>query len=53
MQAKVGLTLLLRNFRFKLNSGTKMPIKLDPKNFLSSAEGDLLIDIEKINRSDL
>ncbi|KAI4460036.1 cytochrome p450 [Holotrichia oblita] len=48
MQAKVGLSSLIRNFKFKLNPRTEYPVQLDPKNFLTSALGGLWIDVEKI-----
>ncbi|KRT80272.1 cytochrome P450 [Oryctes borbonicus] len=49
MQAKVGLASLIANFKFKLNPQTETPVKMDPKNFLTSALGGLWLDIEKIN----
>ncbi|KAI4460042.1 cytochrome p450 [Holotrichia oblita] len=35
MQVKVGLALLITNFKFKLNPRTVLPIRLDPKNFMT------------------
>ncbi|GJQ82003.1 hypothetical protein Trydic_g6882 [Trypoxylus dichotomus] len=49
MQAKVGLSSLIANFKFKLNPRTEMPLKLDPRNFLTTALGGLWMDIERIN----
>lgn len=49
MQAKIGLTSLIKNFRIKLNPQTEYPIKFDPKNLLTSAKGGLWLDVERIN----
>ncbi|GJQ82012.1 Cyp6a9 [Trypoxylus dichotomus] len=49
MQAKVGLASLIANFKFKLNPKTELPVKIDPKNFLTASLGSLWIDVEKIN----
>ncbi|KAJ8944238.1 hypothetical protein NQ314_009515 [Rhamnusium bicolor] len=48
MQTKVGLTCLLRNFRVKLNEKTQIPLKMSTKQFLSAAEGDIWLNIEKL-----
>ncbi|KAI4460032.1 cytochrome p450 [Holotrichia oblita] len=47
MQAKVGLARLITNFKFKLNPRTELPLKLDPKNFLTSILNGLWMDVEK------
>lgn len=49
MQAKVGLASLIKNFKFKYNSQTPYPIKYDPKSFLTSAQGGLWMDVQKID----
>ncbi|RZC37404.1 p450 domain containing protein, partial [Asbolus verrucosus] len=40
MQAKVGLTSVLRNFRFTVNKKTKEPLKMQINSNILSAEGD-------------
>ncbi|KAK9679998.1 Cytochrome P450 [Popillia japonica] len=49
MQVKTGLISLIRNFKLKLNLRTEYPVKYDRKSFLTSPEGGLWIDVEKIN----
>ncbi|KAI4460034.1 cytochrome p450 [Holotrichia oblita] len=48
MQAKVGLVSLIGNFKFKLNSKTSIPVKIDPKNFLTTTLDGLFLDVEEI-----
>lgn len=48
MQTKVGLTCLLRKFKFLLNEKTKLPIKMSPSSFTLSIEGDLWLNVEKV-----
>ncbi|XP_044261525.1 probable cytochrome P450 6a23 [Tribolium madens] len=48
MQSKVGLTSLLRKYRFKLNKKTKEPIKFQVKSATLAAEGEVWLDAEKL-----
>nr|QYA71976.1 cytochrome P450 [Anoplophora glabripennis] len=48
MQTKVGLTSILRNFRVTLNKETQVPIKLSFKSFITTAEGGIWLNIEKV-----
>nr|AGJ51946.1 cytochrome P450 CYP6BK18 [Dastarcus helophoroides] len=48
MQSKVGLTVLLKNYRFTLNTKTQLPLELNNKSFILAAKGDIWLNIEKI-----
>ncbi|XP_063930135.1 cytochrome P450 6a2-like isoform X2 [Zophobas morio] len=48
MQSKVGLTSLLRNYKFKVNQKTMEPLKMKVKSFILAAEGEVWLDAEKI-----
>ncbi|XP_018576754.1 cytochrome P450 6a2 isoform X1 [Anoplophora glabripennis] len=48
MQTKVGLTSILRNFRVTLNKGTQLPLKFSVKSNITTAEGGIWLDIEKV-----
>ncbi|NP_001352492.1 cytochrome P450 6a14-like [Aethina tumida] len=48
MQSKVGLAVLLKNYKFKLNHKTKFPIVFEPTSFILSAEGDIWVDCCRI-----
>ncbi|XP_044255035.1 probable cytochrome P450 6a23 [Tribolium madens] len=49
LQTKVGLTTILKNYKIKLNSKTKVPLIMDKKSFISSAEGGVWLDVDKLN----
>ncbi|KAI4460043.1 cytochrome p450 [Holotrichia oblita] len=49
MQAKLGLVSLIGNFKFKLNSKTSIPVKIDPISFVTATLDGIFIDVEKIN----
>ncbi|KAF2894456.1 hypothetical protein ILUMI_11718 [Ignelater luminosus] len=49
MQTKVGLAVLLRNYKFSLNNKTKTPLKLDPFSFFMSIEGDIWLNAEQVS----
>ncbi|KAF2894457.1 hypothetical protein ILUMI_11719 [Ignelater luminosus] len=49
MQTKVGLTVLLRNYKYSLNGKTKIPLKVDPFSFIMAIEGDIWLNAEKIS----
>lgn len=48
MQIKVGLSVLLQNYKFSLNSKTRTPLVLDPVKFFPTAKGGMWLNIEKI-----
>lgn len=47
MQAKIGLTILLNNYKFSLNPKTK-PIKFKPQSFILTPSDEIYFDIEKV-----
>ncbi|KAK4878993.1 hypothetical protein RN001_007139 [Aquatica leii] len=48
LQIKIGLSVLLKNYRFSLNEKTELPLKLNPKTFTLSPLGSVWVDVEKI-----
>ncbi|KAF5287520.1 hypothetical protein FQA39_LY04148 [Lamprigera yunnana] len=48
MQAKVALTLLVKNYRFVLNEKTQLPLKIQPLSFVICAKDGIWLDAEKI-----
>lgn len=48
MQIKVGLAAVIKNFKITVNPRTPLPVKIDPGNGLTSALGDVLLDLERV-----
>ncbi|XP_015840000.1 probable cytochrome P450 6a14 isoform X2 [Tribolium castaneum] len=48
MQTKVGLTALLKNYKFSVNSKTQTPLKMKPNSFILAAEGDVWLNAQKV-----
>ncbi|XP_074025834.1 cytochrome P450 6-like isoform X1 [Leptinotarsa decemlineata] len=48
LQVKVGLTAIIRNFKVTLNEKTKTPIKYATNVFITSVDGDVWLNVEKI-----
>jgi cytochrome P450 family 6 len=48
MQVRVGLAMLLNNFRFKIAEKTKMPLEFESNTPLLQLKGDIWLKIEKI-----
>lgn len=48
MQVKIGLTSILKNFRVNLNKETRVPLKLSVKATVTTAEGGIWLDIDKV-----
>ncbi|RZB40991.1 p450 domain containing protein, partial [Asbolus verrucosus] len=48
MQSKVGLTALLRQYKFTVNNKTKEPLKMKVNSFVLAAEGEIWLDAYKI-----
>lgn len=46
VQFRVGLAVLLKNFKFSLNPKTEVPIKMDPKSFTLFPLGGVWVNIE-------
>lgn len=48
MQAKLGLALLLKNFRFTLHPSTPVPLEIHPNMAILTSMSDILLKMEKI-----
>lgn len=48
MQTKVGLATLLKNYRFSVSSRTKVPLEIDPTNFVLSAKDGIWLELERL-----
>lgn len=48
MQTRVGLAYLLKNFKFSVSEKTQIPIKYSKESFVSIAEGDIYLSVEKL-----
>ncbi|RZC41793.1 p450 domain containing protein [Asbolus verrucosus] len=48
MQSKVGLTALLRKYKFTVNNKTKEPLKMKIYSFVLAAEGEIWLDAHEI-----
>lgn len=47
LQTKVGLTMLLKHFRFFLNEKTKVPIEIEPFSFTLLPKS-VFLDVEEV-----
>lgn len=50
VQAKVGLVSLLRDYRIRLHSKTKVPLMIEPSSFVTAAKGAVYVTLEEINK---
>lgn len=48
MQTMIGLTLLLKNFKFEVCSETQIPLQYDKKSFLTSSEKGITLKVTKV-----
>ncbi|KAJ3644190.1 hypothetical protein Zmor_026860 [Zophobas morio] len=48
LQTKVGLSVLLKNYKFSLNSKTQLPLKFNPTTFILSPVGGMWLDYMKL-----
>nr|XP_015839996.1 PREDICTED: cytochrome P450 CYP6BK4 isoform X1 [Tribolium castaneum] len=48
MQTKVGLSCLLKHYKFTVNKRTQEPLKMQPSPLILSAEGEIWLDAEKL-----
>lgn len=48
IQTKVGLAVLLKNFKFSLSPKTKVPLKFDPQSFPLSSLGGVWLNVEPV-----
>ncbi|KRT82623.1 cytochrome P450, partial [Oryctes borbonicus] len=44
MQVKMGLAILLKNYKFTVNRRTKLPVEFECNNFLLRVKGDIWLD---------
>ncbi|KAL3280009.1 hypothetical protein HHI36_017517 [Cryptolaemus montrouzieri] len=51
IQVKIALSLMLKNYTFRLNSRTKLPITMEKKGIILAPIGGIWIDFTEINRS--
>lgn len=47
LQAKVGIAMLLKNFKFNICEKTDIPLKIDPVNLLYIPLAGVYLNIEK------
>ncbi|KAK4878094.1 hypothetical protein RN001_010600 [Aquatica leii] len=48
MQTLIGLSLLLKNFKFSLNDKTKVPLQMSSLSIVLSVVGDIWLNVEKV-----
>lgn len=48
MQARIGLAMLVKNFRFSVCDQTPIPMKYNIKSFLLSSESGIFLRVERI-----
>ncbi|XP_037955456.1 cytochrome P450 6a9-like [Teleopsis dalmanni] len=48
MQIKIGLALILKNYKVRVCSETQVPLKFDKKAFFTKAEGSIILKFERI-----
>ena len=48
MQTKVGLTALLKNYKFTVNEKTKEPLTMQVHSFVLAAEGEVWLNAHKL-----
>jgi len=48
MQTKVGLSILLKNYKFSINKKTVQPIFMDPYSFILTSKTGIFLDAEKL-----
>ncbi|KRT85019.1 cytochrome P450, partial [Oryctes borbonicus] len=53
MQTKVGLILLLRNYRVSLNAKTELPLTMEPSALLMTTRNKIWLDFAKVDAAKL
>ncbi|KAF2894085.1 hypothetical protein ILUMI_12095 [Ignelater luminosus] len=48
MQVKVGLVVLLKDYKFVLNKKTQVPLEMEPLSFTLTPKNGIFVDIEKV-----
>ncbi|KAH0821176.1 hypothetical protein GEV33_001615 [Tenebrio molitor] len=49
LQSKVGLATILKNYKIKLSQKTKLPLTMDKQALVTTTDGGIWIEAEKIN----
>ncbi|XP_030765600.1 probable cytochrome P450 6a14 isoform X1 [Sitophilus oryzae] len=49
MESKVGLAVLLRNYRYTLHSSTPYPPKYVTNNFIPTVDGGIMVNVTNVN----
>jgi cytochrome P450 family 6 len=49
LQSKVGLATILKNYKIKLSQKTKLPLTMDKQALVTTTDGGICIEAEKIN----
>lgn len=49
IQAKIALSLMLKNFIFRLNKKTRLPLKMETAGILLSPIGGLWLDLQPLS----
>lgn len=48
LQAKIGLAMILKYYKFTLHPATPVPLQIDPNALIYSTKNDILLKMEKI-----
>ncbi|RZC40554.1 cytochrome P450 monooxygenase, partial [Asbolus verrucosus] len=48
MQTKVGLSVLLKNYKFSISQKTTLPLQLDPTSFIMTTKGGVWLDFVRV-----
>lgn len=48
MQTRLGLAILLRNFKFTIGPNTEIPVKINKSHHLCIADGSIFLRLERI-----
>ncbi|KAK4878167.1 hypothetical protein RN001_010673 [Aquatica leii] len=48
LQMKLGLSILLKNYKFSINEKTQLPLKMNPKPLVLSPIGSIWLNVEKV-----
>lgn len=48
IEAKIGLSSILKNYKIVLNEQTKVPLELDKDSQLTQVRGGIWVNVEKL-----
>lgn len=49
MQVKVTLAVLIKHYKFTLHSKTRVPLQMEPANFIMAPLGGVWLSTEKVS----